>query len=108
MSALVNNAAQIAGLLVWVGLWTVGGWWLALSAFNLRRNELALVGFTVGLVVETLLANGLARLLPLPLAFWAAAGLTFALGLGLAADRDVRRLLRNLQLCRRSGWPWSS
>lgn len=94
MSALVNNAAQIAGLLVWVGLWTVGGWWLTLSAFNLRRNELALVGFTVGLVVETLLANGLARLLPLPLAFWAAAGLTFVLGLGLAASRDVRRLLR--------------
>ncbi len=29
-----------------------------------------------------------------PAAFWAAAGLTFVLGLGLAASRDVRRLLR--------------
>lgn len=94
MAVLVNNAAEITGLLVWVGLWTVGGWWLALSAFNLRRNELALVGFAVGLVVETLLANLLARLLPLPLAFWAAAGLTLALGFGFAIGSGWRSLLR--------------
>jgi len=80
-------------LLVWGGLWAAGGVWLARAAFQLRRGELLLVGLVVGIASENLFANLLARVLPLPGAFWAAAGLTAALGLGLALRGGRKDLL---------------
>lgn len=80
-------------LLAWGVIWALGGIWLARAAFRLERGELLLVGLAVGVVTENLFANLLARVLPLPAAFWAAAALTVLLGLGLALREGKSALL---------------
>lgn len=67
--------------LIWVAVWTLGGWWLVRSAFNLKPYEEGLVGLVVGLVSETVLTNFLARLMPLQTAGWVAAGILLLGGL---------------------------
>jgi hypothetical protein len=71
-------------LAAWMVLWMLGGVWLAGAAFRLEKAERLLVGIALGLAVENLLANLLARFLPIPAAAWVAAGLTCLLGLLLA------------------------
>jgi hypothetical protein len=71
-------------LAVWMGLWMLGGLWLAGAAFRLEKNERLLVGLAAGLALENLLANLLARFLPFPSAVWSAAGLTTLSGLSFA------------------------
>ena len=63
-------------LVLWALLWIVGGWLLAASLFRLRRDETAMIGLGIGLVTETWLANVLARIIPVAIAFWLAAVLT--------------------------------
>lgn len=67
-------------LVIWVALWGIGGIWMALSAFRLHPREAAVTGFTIGLVVENIIANLLGRFVAVPLAFWAAAVLVFLAG----------------------------
>jgi hypothetical protein len=79
------DALLLAG---WLGLWALGGVWLAGAAFRLEKGERLLVGLALGLALENLLANLLARLLPLPVAVFAAAGLTALIGLVLVVRQD--------------------
>lgn len=79
-------------LIILLSLWALGGWLLVSRIFDLPASERAWIGLGVGLTVSTLLANGLARLLPTPIAFWLAALLTVALGLALAWPINLRSL----------------
>ena len=77
----MNALLDFAPLFLWALLWIVGGWLLAASLFRLRRNETALIGLGIGLVTETWLANVLAQIMPVMVAFWLAAALTLIGGL---------------------------
>jgi len=79
--------------LVWVLLWSLGGWWLLRACFFLRENEEPLAGLALGLVMQAWLANLLALCLPVMWAFWLGAGLVFAAGLLLLARLESWRAL---------------
>ena len=76
----------------WAALWAIGGYWITSASFNLRKNELALSGLAVGLFLQTLFANMLARFVNLPLAFWLAALAVFILGVVFTCLNDWRGL----------------
>ena len=86
---MVKTLLDTAPLILWALLWIAGGCLLSASLFRLRRDEAAMIGTGVGLVTETWLANVLAHLIPVAMAFWLAAVLTL-LG-GLTALILVRR-----------------
>ncbi|MCJ7623399.1 MAG: hypothetical protein MUO76_07835 [Anaerolineaceae bacterium] len=92
MQLIAGNLAEIAALLIWVALWALGGVWIARTAFNLRRNEQAIAGFGLGLILENWSANLLAQFIPVPAAFWGAAALVFCIGLGFSSPFSKRRL----------------
>jgi len=75
---------EAARLAAWGGMCFFGGVWIVRGAFRLRDNEEVLVGLGVGVALEIWLANLLGRFLPVPLAFWLAAGLVLAAGLALS------------------------
>jgi hypothetical protein len=77
----MNTVLRVLPFLIWFALWLLGGVWMVRRAFRLADHEELLLGTAFGLVVETWLANLLGQILPLPEAFWAAALLTFALGI---------------------------
>ena len=54
---------------------------MTLRWFDLEPHERGMVGFGLGLVVANALGTFTARVLPMSIAFWAAALLTLALGL---------------------------
>ena len=85
---MANPLTSLIGGLVWVLLWSVGGWWLVRACFCLRDNESPLAGLALGLVVQAWLANGLAPWLPVMWAFWLGALLTCLVGLGVLAWRE--------------------
>ncbi|MCC6146923.1 MAG: hypothetical protein IT308_05085 [Anaerolineaceae bacterium] len=70
MSSIIYKAFP---LILWIGIWTTGGWLLVRRSFNLRRNEFMLAGFGLGLVLQNWLANLIGHFLPAPLSFWLAA-----------------------------------
>jgi hypothetical protein len=78
---VVNSLLELSPAIAWTLLWTLGGIWIAQSSFTLRRNELVITGFGLGLVLENWLANLIAQVLPVPSAFWLAAGLVFLAGI---------------------------
>ncbi len=93
MADLMQKLLPLIALFAWAGLWSIGGIWIARSAFTLRRNELALTGMGLGLVLENWVANLLGQWLPgLPLqsAFWLAASLVALTGL-LFSWKEVRQ-----------------
>jgi len=90
MNLILSNLADLARILVWMALWGLGGVWLVRSAFNLRPEEQALVGFGSGLVLQTWFANLVGHFLTVPLAFWLAAGGVLLVGLGFSIA-DLRR-----------------
>ena len=101
----MSHAWALIALIAWAALWAVGGIWMARAAFRLTRGELLLVGLALGIAAENLLANLLARLLPLPAAFWAAAALTALLGLLMALREGKAALIPLKEL---SPLPWGT
>jgi hypothetical protein len=81
MSSVFANLIDFLPVIAWVLLWGLGGIWIAQASFTLRRNELAIAGFGLGLVLENWLANLLAQVLPVPNAFWVAGGFVFLAGI---------------------------
>lgn len=84
MTWLLTHSRYIVALAAWGGMWAMGGIWIGRSAFNLRKNEQLIAGLGVGIVLENWLANFLGQILPLPMAFWVAAGLVLIIGLGFS------------------------
>ena len=77
----MKTLMDFAPLILWALLWISGGCLLTASLFRLRRSEAALIGLGIGLVTETWLANLLAQMIPVVIAFWLAAVLTLIGGL---------------------------
>lgn len=88
----MKSILEILPLLIWAALWLAGGWMLVASLFCLRRGETAMIGLGLGLVLQTWLANLLARVLPVDAAFWLSSALIFAGG--IAAQLAIQRSLR--------------
>jgi hypothetical protein len=89
-----SRTGSLLEILLWLlmsGLWSLGGWLVAARAFQLRSRERLMAGFALGLLSFITLANLLAHLLPLTVAFWAASLVVFALGavLLLASRRST-------------------
>lgn len=95
---MIANIVPLISLLGWCILWGLGGIWIARSAFNLRRNEVALAGLGLGLLLENWLANLLGQFLPVPLAFWIAALLVLAAGFALIFPQVRRQPLALFQI----------
>ena len=94
---------QIIPLLFLFLLWGLGGWLMTLRWFDLESHERGFLGFGLGLVVANWLGNFTARLLPMSIAFWAAALLTLGLGL-LAAWPLHRDLFPQIRQLKWSAW----
>jgi hypothetical protein len=75
-----SNNLSVLLLLPWAVLWVVGGVWLARGAFRLRLDEEILVGIALGWIGQNWLANLLAQVIPIPLAFWLSCGIVFLSG----------------------------
>jgi hypothetical protein len=96
---------QILSLLVLFLLWGAGGWLMSLRWFELESHERGLIGFGIGMVVANWLGNFTARLLPMPIAFWASALLTVALGLLAAWPLHRNRFPQRFSM-RWPQWIW--
>jgi len=82
-----SRTANPLDILAWMLmglLWWLGGWLLVTHVFGLKPRERSLAGLACGLALFITLSNLLAHLLPLPLAFWLAAGTILAGGLAAA------------------------
>src|SRR6185503_7604107 len=90
---------QIIPLSLFLLLLGVGGWLLTLRWFDLETHERSCIGFGVGLVIANWVGNFLARILPMPIAFWCAALLTLGWGLpsALHLKRELFPTLRSVQ-----------
>lgn len=73
----------LLSVLLWVFLWSAGGFLILINTIKTQRHETTLFGLGLGLVLQVWLANFMGRLLPPVQAFWLSAGLVFALGLVL-------------------------
>lgn len=80
-----GSIAEVAFYLLLSAGWWVGGWFIVAHIFHQRRSDRLITGFAAGLLFFIALSNLLAHVLPLPAAFWAASGLIFLSGVGLAA-----------------------
>lgn len=87
-----------------LALWTLGGWLITTSTFNLPAHERGFVGLGLGLVVGTWLANWLARFMASGYAFWLSALLTVALGLILAWPLKGELFRGNRESFRPAAW----
>ncbi len=93
MQDISQNPAGILFLLIWALAWGLGGIWLVKAALRLAKHEQVMVGLLVGMVMENVLANWLARILPVNQAAWAAALLVLALGFVLVMRSGWRSAL---------------
>jgi hypothetical protein len=76
---------------IWIVLWAIGGVWLTRMAFHLEERALLPVGLLSGLLLQTVLANLLAQLVPLNLASWLAAVGVFVAGLMLMVRYGMKK-----------------
>jgi hypothetical protein len=79
----MEKIIPLLSVLLWVFLWSAGGFLILINTLKTQRHESALLGLGLGFVLQVWLANLTGRLLaPVP-AFWLSAGLVFAVGLAL-------------------------
>ena len=94
MFSLSANPEYALYLLIWLGLWSLGGIWIVRRVFQLEAGEEVILGVLTGLIIETILANFIGRVLPMTLAFWMCAVLVFAAGLLLNLKNGWKNLLK--------------
>ena len=94
MFSLSANPEYALYLLIWLSLWSLGGIWIVRRVFRLESGEEVILGVITGLIVETILANFVGRVLPMTLAFWLCAALVFAAGLLLNLREGWRALIQ--------------
>lgn len=91
---MLNQLSPLLLFAAWAALWIVGGWLILRGAFHVGANEQIPLALLAGFVIDTVLANMLGQVLPLPLAFWLAAVLVLLLGVALAWGKPWKDLLR--------------
>ncbi|MDX9865032.1 MAG: hypothetical protein RBT34_09525 [Anaerolineaceae bacterium] len=94
MFSLSANPEYAFYLLIWLGLWSLGGIWIVRRVFRLEAREEVILGVLTGLIIETILANFIGRVLPLPMAFWLCAVLVFVGGLLLNLKNGWKSLFQ--------------
>jgi hypothetical protein len=97
-----GSILDIATFFVLSALWALGGVLIVNHSFHLKAREKLVSGLAAGFLLEIVLSNLLAHVLPLTLAFWSAAAIIFASGLGLAL---LSRQKIHYQLTVLAGWP---
>lgn len=98
------DAWQLVSLGLLCASWAVGGWLIVTHAFATKTRERLLTGIAAGFVVFLTLSNLLARVAPLPAAFWMAGVLILLTGIVLGwRARGRRRFLNPEDL--RQAWP---
>lgn len=95
---------NVIPLMLLMVLWSVGGWLITASLFDLKAVERHMVGLGVGLVAGTWLLNILARFLSLTLASWLAAVSVLVVGIVLAWP--IRQDLRAMFSFNWDEWLW--
>lgn len=92
---LSESSLPVLLLLPWGILWVLGGYGLVRAILRLQADEEWLVAVALGAMVENWLANLIARVLPMPAAFWVSAlGVFLAGGLALALTGEWRTVWR--------------
>ena len=92
MQSILGNLYEAGALLFWAVIWIFGGLLIVKRSFNLRKNEVVLVGFAIGLVLETWLANFISRVIPVPLAFWISSALILVIGILFSLPLNLKKL----------------
>lgn len=92
---LSSTSLPVLLLLPWAALWGLGGFGLTRGLFRLLPWEEWLVAIALGWVTQNWLANLVAQVLPMPLAFWISALAVFlAGGLALALSGEWKTAWR--------------
>jgi len=79
----MEKLLPLLSVLLWVFLWSTGGFLILVNTIKTQRHETTLLGLGLGFVLQVWLANLTGRLLATIPAFWLSAGLVFAVGLAL-------------------------
>ena len=98
MSTILNLLKDYLPLLIWITLFSLGGIWIIQSSFNLRKNEQALVGVGLGIVLQIWLSNILAQVIPFTTAIMASAALIAITGLVFSIKRIAGRPLKLFEI----------
>lgn len=88
----MDHLLEGLALVSWILLWAAGGWLLAAGVFRLRRGEIPMVGFALGLVLQAWMANLMSQIVAIPLSLWLSALLVLVAG--VAASLSSWRALR--------------
>lgn len=68
-------------MMIWIVSFSLGGFLLIVNTFKVRRYETTLLGFGVGLVLQTFLSNWIARIIEVKLSFILSAIIVLVVGL---------------------------
>ena len=98
MSPTLQNLIDILPFFLWSSLWILGGVWMVQATFNLHRHEQVITGITIGLAIETLLANMLSWVIPVPQSFWVSAVAVFIGGLALILKKSGIRSIYQIPI----------
>ena len=69
----MTSLTRILPLLLWITVWSVGGWLIAFKVLRSRLQEQLFVGLGIGLILQLWLSNLFSKFMPVPLSFWAGA-----------------------------------
>lgn len=97
-----GNLLLICGWAFSFGMAWVGGWLLSSHLFQTRSRERMLSGMAIGLALLIVLTNLAAWVMPLPAAWWSAAGVILLLGVGTTWRSRSRLWFSREEL---SAWP---
>jgi len=98
MGPILQNLMDALPSILWSSLWILGGIWMVQASFNIRRHEQVITGVTIGLAIETLLANMFSWIIPVPQSFWISAAAVFITGLGLILKKSGFRSLYQIPI----------
>jgi hypothetical protein len=97
-----GSLIDITAFAILCALWALGGVLIVSHSFQMKAREKLVSGLAVGFLVNIVLSNLLAQILPLTAAYWASAGIIFLTGflLALVSRQAIREQLKILE-----GWP---
>lgn len=81
MNSLTSKIPELTLLMIWIASFSLGGFFLIVNTFKVRRYEATLLGFGLGLVLQTFFSNWIARIIEVKLAFFLSSIIVLLLGL---------------------------